>query len=338
MWYNDLCLISLTKISNTTRKKLNNYKNAVMFQNVFSRLSMDALKRYEFKGLPETISDRVLKQSLLWYGGTCIFEKDGSLMGLPAVPTGDGFNIYGDPAKVWTFSRNNGYNKEVDVYIHGGDESAFLRKGMSGSKASKNAKGVYIRENALAYPFINQTMFFAEAISDTMRTLDVCRVNIKNPFIITCEESVKPSVERYMAQRKENEEYIISSGGCEANKIQVIPVTTNSESLDACTSLIEWYENKYRELCGITNSTGIDKKGENLIQAEIGINNDYTELNPEKSIEYIQMGLDDVNKLFGTSITVEKREKDVPEPTEGDNPDSKEKKGDNDNEDISDDN
>ena len=209
---------------------------------------------------------------------------------------------------------------------------------MSGSTASKNAKGVYIRENALAYPFINQTLFFSEAIADTMRTLDVCRVNIKNPFIITCEESVKPSVERYMNQRKENEDYILSSGIFDANKIQVIPITTNTESLNACTSLIEWYENKYRELCGITNSTGIDKKGENLIQAEIGINNDYTELNPEKAIEYIQLGLDDVNKLFGTNIKVVKREKDQPDDLDPADDTKKDEKGDNKNEDIPSDN
>lgn len=334
MWYNDLCMISLSKISNTTKKKLNNYKNAFVFQNTFSRLAMDGLKRYEFEGLPDTISERVLKQSFLWYGGACIFEKDGALLALPAVPTGAGFNVYGDPSKVWVFSKNNGYNKEIDVYIHGSDESAFLLKGMEGTSGSKNPKGVYIRENAFAYPFINQTAFFAEAIADTMRTLDVCRVNIKNPFIITCEESIRNSVERYMQQRKENSEYIVSSGVFDPNKIQLLPIVTNAESLNSCTSLIEWYENKYRELCGITNSTGIDKKGENLIQAEIGINDDYTELNPEKALEYIQLGLDDVNKIFGTHITVNKREKEEPQQMDGD---GNKEKGDGENENISDD-
>ena len=81
MWYNDLYMISLSKVSNATRRKLNQYKNAVMFQNTFTRLSMDALKRYDFEGLPETISNRVLKQSLLWYGGVCIFKKDSLTRG-----------------------------------------------------------------------------------------------------------------------------------------------------------------------------------------------------------------------------------------------------------------
>lgn len=309
MWYNDLCMISLAGMSKTTRKKLNSFKNAVAFRNTFCKLTMDGLSRYKFEGLPETISERVLLQSLLWYGGACIFEKDKNLLALPAAPTGAGFNIYGDPARVWVFSKNNGYNKEVDVYLPGSDESAFLLKGMDGTRGTTRAKGVYIRENAITFPFINHTLFYAAAIADTLRTLDTARTNIKNPYIIVCEESVKDSVERYFKQRDNNDEFIISSGVFDAKKVNLMPIVTNTEALNACTSLIEWYENKYRELCGIENSTGIDKKGENLIQAELNVNNDQTELNPAEALQYIQMGLDDVNKLFGVNIRVVAREK-----------------------------
>lgn len=311
MWYNELCVINLNGMAKTTRKRLNALKNSIAFQNVFNKLLMDGLSRYEFSGLPETINERVLLQSLLWYGGACVFEYEGSLLCLPAVPTGAGFNIYGEPSKVWVFSKNNGYNKEVDVYIHGSDESTFLLKGMGGTTASKNAKGVYIRENALAFPFVNQTVFYASAIADTMRTLDTARANIKNPYIIVCEESVKDSVERYFKQRDNNDEFIISSGVFDARKVNLMPIVTNTEALNECTALVEWYENKYRELCGIENSTGLDKKGENLISAELNVNNDQTKLNPKQSLQYIQTGLNDVNKLFGTNITVDRRTRET---------------------------
>lgn len=310
MWFEGMFNIYLFggSLGKGNRKKLAQFKNNVMFQNVFSRYVQDALQRYEFDGLPETISERVLKQSLLWYGGVCVFEKDGALLALPCAPTGDGFNIYGDPSQVWVFARNGQFNKQVDVFIHGSDESAFLLKGMTGRSASRNPKGVYIWENALRYPFINQTMFYSRAVADTMRTLDVCRVNIKNPYIIVAEESVVNTVKQYFASRDNNEEFIISSGVFSADKVQLLPITTNAENLTACTSLIEWYENQYKMLCGVENNAQMDKKGENLISSEVEINKEYTEFSVDKATEYIQRGLDDVNKLFGTNITVKEKE------------------------------
>lgn len=310
MWFDGFFNIYLAggDTGKKTRKKLNQYKNCIVFQNTFARYVQDALQRYEFGGVPDTISERVLKQSLLWYGGVTIFEKDGSLLALPSVPTGDGYNIYGDPSKVWVFARNGQFNKDVDVFIHGSDESAFLSRGMNGNKASKNPKGVYIWENALRYPFINQTMFYARAVADTMRTLDTCRVNIKQPYIVVAEESTVNTVKQYFASRDNNEEFIISSGVFPVDKVNLMPIVANAENLTACTSLIEWYENQYKMLCGVENNLQMDKKGENLIKEEVEINEEYTQFSVDKSIEYIRRGLEDVNKLFGVNITVKEKE------------------------------
>ena len=46
--------------------------------------------------------------------------------------------------------------------------------------------------------------------------------------------------------------------------------------------------------------------GENLIEAEVSVNDEYTSQSLDKVIKCIQEGLDDVNKIFGTNITVEK--------------------------------
>lgn len=61
-------------------------------------------------------------------------------------------------------------------------------------------------------------------------------------------------------------------------------------------------------LCGVENNAQMDKKGENLITEEVEINKEYTEFSVDKATEYIQKGLDDVNKLFGTNITVKEKE------------------------------
>lgn len=312
MWYNGLFNIYLgaNDMGKMTKTRLNKLKNNYLYQITFTRLMHDALNRYTFKNLPDTMSERVILQSLLWYGSVVIFEKDGAYVSLPGVPSGKGWNAYGDAAEAWVFSLNGTFNEPVDIYLPGEDESSFLKKTNTGMMTGK-ARGVLVRENATMFPFINSVMYYSQAISDSMRTLDVCRQNIKQPFIITAEESIVNSVKKFFEERDNNNEYIISSGVFAADRISLLPIQTNSDALNAATELVDWYENKYRELCGIDNNSQIDKKGENLIQSEVSVNDMYTENSVDKCIEYIQKGLDDVNKLFGLNIKVEPKRKEL---------------------------
>lgn len=304
-WYdcNFNIYLGAGELGKATKKKLASFKNQISFVNTFNVKVQDALHRYHFEGLPDTISERVILQALLWYASVVFFEREGNLLALPCAPSGDGFNIYGDYGSVWAFSRNGMLNEEIKVYLPGSDESSFLGQTLGGIYDQTN-KGVLVWENTQRFPFINQTIFYSSAISDSMRTLDVCRKNIKNPYIVVAEESAVNTVKQYFESRDNNEEYIISSGVFPADKVKVLPLVTNSDNLQAITALIEWYEAKYRELCGVDNNSQIDKKGENLIQAELSVNDEYTDMSVDKCIETIQKGLDDVNKIFGTNITV----------------------------------
>lgn len=307
MWFDGNFCIYLYggDIGKLNKGRLSKLKNDLQFISQFNIKMMDAEHRYSIKGLPDTISERVVLQSLIWYGSVVFFDKNGNLMALPGVPSGDGFNVNGDVGSAWVFGRNGAFNEEVKIYLPGSDEDVFLAE-TNGYSSSKKYKGVMVWENYQRFPFMNQVMIFARAISDTMRTLDVCRANIKNPYIVVSEESVVPTVKEYFNKRDNNEEYIISSGIFPADKVKVLPLVTNSESLTGITSLIEWYEAKWRELCGVENNSQMDKKGENLIEAEVSVNDEYTSQSLDKVIKCIQEGLDDVNKIFGTNITVEK--------------------------------
>lgn len=310
-WFSPLFNIYLSggQVGEMSVKKLARYKNKTVWQNVFAKMVQDGLNRYDFEGLPETISKRVLLQSLMWYGSAAIFEKNGGLLCLPCVPNGDGWNVYGDPASGWLFSSIGQLNEPVKLYLPGSDENAFLKKTNGVASRNGNIKGVFIRENAICYPFVRQIMYYADAISDTMRTLDVCRQNIKQPFIIVAEESIVNSVKKFFKDRDDNMEYIVSSGVFPAEKIKLLPFETNSEALKDTTALIDWYFNKFKELCGVDNNGNIDKKGENLISREISVNEEYTDGGVDECLDYIQKSLDDVNKLYGTNIKVVRKHK-----------------------------
>lgn len=309
MWYNGLFCIPIT--DDLTKKLSYNKKakilNSIMFQQTFSRLFIDAMNRYHFEGLPETVNERVLLQALMVHGNVIFFEKGGSVLALPGGPTGDGISVYGDFGGAWVYSLNGILNEEVKLYIPGSDKDAFLAK-TNGSKLGGSPKGVLVRENEIMYPFVNYVWYYAQAISDAYRTLDVAKLHLKFPYIITAEESVVPSVKKWMEQIEDNTSLIVNSGVFPADKVKVDQLNTTGESVHAITELLEWYENKFRELCGIDSNAVSDKRGENLLMDEIHINDQATDENVDKTIKTIQKGLDDVNMLFGLNITVERNQ------------------------------
>lgn len=306
MWYDGLFSIFLFggNIGKTNKMKLASYKNAVTWQNVFVRLLQDALHRYKIVNLPDTVQQRVILQSLLWYGNIVFFEKMGNILALPGAPSSAGYNINGDPGSSWVFSRNGQFNEEVKLYLPGEDESNFLKK-TNGIEDGGKYRGVIVWENSIRYPFINQIVWFADMIADSMRTIDVARQNLKNPFVVVCEESVVNTVRKFFEKVDNNEERIINSGVFPVDKISVLPIHQETQTLSDATELVEWYENKFREICGIDSNAQQDKKGENLITAELSINDEYQEQSIDKCVQYIQEGLDNVNKIFGLNMKVE---------------------------------
>lgn len=284
-----------------TNKKIAKIKNGIEFQNVFARLLTDALNRYKIEGLPDGCDERVILQSLVRYGSVIFFEREGSIMALPGSATED-FNVYGNPKHGWVWGRN-GWNERVRLYIPGADDNDFLRIGVSGESAKQDYRAVFVRENAICYPFLNYVVEFSLAISDGMRTLDVCRANIKQPFIVVAEEAIVNSVKEFFKARNDNVEYVVSSGVFPSDKISLLPFETNADNLKNCTDTIEWYYNQWRELCGLQQNSNPDKK-ERLLVDEVNAGNQSSEVQIDKCMKYIQEGLDQCNKIWGLNMKV----------------------------------
>lgn len=301
---NNFCNIYLGESSKFTQKKLAKLKNNISFNNTMGRLILDGLQRYDIEGLPETCDKRTVKESLLWNASVFFFEKNNNLLSLPGAPT-DAFNIYGNPKYAYVYGKQ-GFNEKISLYIPGGDMSDFVRKTFY-KVAGKGYSGVYVRENYITFPFINHVIDYASAISDTMRTLDIVRSNLKQPFVVVAEESVINSVKRFFEQRNDNLEYIVSSGVFPVDKIKLLPFDVNALALKDATDLIEWYYNMFYELCGVNSNSNPDKKAE-LTTAEITANNDIVKIQADKTIECLEEHFDIVNKVFGTHIKVVKDE------------------------------
>ena len=304
LWYDPGIFLPANKI-----KKMRKLENAYTQQLVFVSLANLALQRYHITGLPDTMSERTILQSLLWYGSVVFFHKDGNVFALPGVPTGDGYNVYGDPGSAWVFSRYNGkMYKAVKLYIPGSDESVFLKE-LIGSRQEGDPAGVIVWENSMRYPFINTVAYYSEKIADCYRTLDITRYWLKRPLLLSGPEESAEGVKKVIQDLDENPNAVYLSDKLGINKTtQLFNTNANGQNLQDITGLLEWYESKFRELCGIDSNSQIDKKGENLISDEISVNDQYQALSLDESLKEIQKWLDVVNKFFGFSLRVEKNE------------------------------
>lgn len=309
-WYmnNFNIFLSGGTLGKMNKSKMAKWQNAVVFQNVFLQILQDAMTRYKIveKGkntLPETLSARVILQSLIWYGSVVFFEKNGAVFALPGVPDGSGYNIYGNTAGAWIFSRNGKLNEKVKLYIPGSEDARLLKE-TNATPQTGEVNGVIVYENRTRTPFLWPMMYYAEQISDTMRTLEVARKQLKVPYIIFAEESVRKTIIDDLKRRQDNEDTIIGTGVYDPNKTSIFPLQGATESIPRCVELIEWYWGKEKELCGIENNSQIDKKGENLIQAELDVGKEYTDNALEKIKPVVQEGLDDVRKILGIDLEI----------------------------------
>lgn len=304
MWYNPGIYLGGSP-GRKNRTRMRKWENDIQYQITFIRLVNEALQRYKIEGLPDTISQRVCLQSLLWYGCIVFFEKDEGLFALPGVPAGSGFNIYGDPGSMWVYSTMNGqYNKEISVYIPGSDSDSFLKQ-LIGNRQKGTPTGVVVWENKMRYPFINTVWFFAKCIADCYRTLDITRYWLKRPLLLTGPEEYSESVKKVIDDMDENPNaiYLKEMMGVQ-NNTQLFNTNANGQNLQDVTGILEWYENKFRELCGLDSNAQMDKKGENLITAEITVNDQYQQMSLDKVLDEVQEGLENVNKFFNLSLSV----------------------------------
>lgn len=286
-----------------TSKKLNAMKNRIEFQNIFASMANEATHgRYRVENLPESCNERVVLQSLLWYGSVCFFKKAGQILALPGMPTNN-FTLNGDPSHCIVYGRN-GYTETIKLFIQNGENSDLVRSVVGGGVENFDGTGVWCRENEMAYPFIFYVIDFAEKIADTYRTLDVTRANIKRPYVVTAEESIVESVKSFFNKRDNNEEYIISSGIFPADKINLLPFDQNPENIRDCTQLIDFYYAKFREMESISSAPAtIDKKAEVTIP-ELNQNAGAQQAIASAVSNVLQRELDFANKCLGTNMKV----------------------------------
>lgn len=285
--------VSKTKIKN------NLVERVILAQNIET-----ALRRYKITGCAPTMSERVILLSFLYRASCVFFKESGHVFAQPATPLG-GFNMNDEPTAVHVASKNAIINKQVNLFLKGGDESNLITKTPSGMEI-KDGSGVLVWENRTRLPFIYNVVYYSQAIADTLRTIDTGRLWIKRPFIPVMEENLVPSFYEMMDKLMANEELIpMSTGITDIQKFNALPIDGSGNGINTAKELVEWYKQQFRESCNMKSNTNADKKGENLISDEVNFNEEFTNSAEDDIINYMNEQFDFVNEKLGTNLKAE---------------------------------
>lgn len=314
-WFNNSSSINLSKCVQPSQKIKARYANEEAFQLFFHKFVNMGLNRYQITGCPETVNERVIRESLMYYGSCIFFEYNGSLLCLPGNPA-DGVTLYGDFNKAYVYGRN-GFNQQVTLIPEGSEKDKLLAESYGYTTKAKY-EGILVRENYdYVNPFICTISFYASRIADTYRALDTAVSNSKIPYVWVVKDSDVNTVKEFLNKKKNNEDNILSSGIFDPSKVSV--VNLSQDSLNSSTNfmqIITFYQNAFKEACGIENMESTNFKKANILTDEMGSNDEWTHRIEDKTLDCINHYLDLVNAHFGTNMKAERieeldREEDV---------------------------
>ena len=298
LWYQ--FLFGNLPLKNLNERKLAKYETDREFVNTFNRLFNAALNTFRWEGLPATCNERFLEISLMLYGNALIADRDGAFVNL-ACASGGEINIYGEPLTAYGYGLN-GWNEKYNLYIDGMEESRVVLDGVA-RDGSENYNAVMCRDNKVSYPYVNYVFMAAQRLTRAMRTMDVVCQNLKQPVIITCEESMVKTVRETLNQRGDNVNAIISSGKLPIDSFKVWDTKANPDTLKVMWEHYDSLDAHVKELFGVNNNAQIDKK-ERLLVDEVNANNEATEQSVEHRLAERQLFCERVNRAFGLNLSV----------------------------------
>jgi len=245
----------------------------------YKRLRLLALSIFKWSGLPESVSERYLEQTL-YEMGQALFFKDPTLGFLATKCTVSGkLNIYGDAI------RYNAY-------------------GYTYSQMYDADKSVLVRNNYDREPTLLSIELFARRLAEVERTLDVNIQNQKTPYIIVCDDKQRLTFLNLYKQIRANEPVIYGNKSLNPDDIK----TLNTLTPFLADKLMIYKHDIWNEAMsylGLDNAN-TDKK-ERLITDEVSSNNELIRMSAQTMLLTRQEACRQINNMYGLNVSVELR-------------------------------
>lgn len=266
-------------------KTLKSYADYRLQENLYEykfykeQLELYCLSMFKWTGLPDKISTRFLERNL-FYNGFVIFFKSKDLDAyVVSNATAIGLNDYEEPVAF----RARGVNKINETV--------------------KASECVIIQNNVLRNGSIGSVNFFAKELSNIKKTFDLNLEQLKNPYILECDEGQLTTVQNLMRKKQSGEPYIFARK--DATK-QFNIASFNLNIQNHTKELIEVmnnFESKARTHFGINNSNVF--KRERLVSNETEQNNEEIELNRKLMLDARQQACNEIKEMFDIDVNVE---------------------------------
>lgn len=243
-----------------------------------------------FEGLPDTVEPTFFKWCLYVTGKVTFFRDDnGTLLALNGVPSNEP-DIYYIPTNILVTNPrlNKSYNlvRDVDcveVYCTETDKYNFGYIG-----------GVY--------QLLSKT---STMLADNDISINVAQKNTRLLNIIAADDqNTKNSVDVVFKKMYSGEPYAVVQSNL-ISDLKAVPLTTTSNN-SYIVQLVELHQyilSHFYEALGI--QTHDNMKKERLITAELNEDPALVRMNIENIYTTVKSGIDKVNEMFGTNITVE---------------------------------
>lgn len=243
-----------------------------------------AMARFEWKGLPETVSARYLELTLFNKGCVAYFDhEDFGQLALSATPS-TRLNHYGDPLGFLVVGQGNFITRNLMI---------------------KECEPIW--SNALRRTDLDIVSVYASRLAQTDRTLEINTMNARQTTIVAVPENMLLSVDNILVQMEEGQRVIKTRkpefGDNITDSITAIDMNINPDIFDKLHVLRTRWANEALGLLGIDN-TNQDKK-ERLVEAEVDGNADQIAATRRVNLNQRQDAAERINRHFGTEISVD---------------------------------
>ena len=258
--------------------KLNN----LTYTQYVNRLTELSISMFKWDGLPDTVDERYLELHLFLNGSMVYFKDDvvGDLC-LDCMPHGQ-LDVYGNPILRRAYSGYNNYNKLL-----------------------KYTDSVIIWNNLMRTNSVLDVKMFARRLYNLDRIIDVNANAQKTPVLVQGTEKQRLTLLNVYKEYDGNSPVIFGDTNIDLNSLKVLQTGAPYVS-DKLYELKTQIWNEALTYLGISNVSF--QKRERLISDEVIRSQGGTVASRYSRLTTRQKAAKEINKMFGTSISVDYRE------------------------------
>lgn len=262
-------------------KNMSKMLNDLTFTDYYRRLSLLARVIFKWDNLPNNINEKWIEK-FLYHEGSCMFFKHDTL----------GFMV----AKCTDFGGLNPYDEPVELIPVATNTSVEI-----GGSYVIGENCVLIRNNDDMIPTSTTMKLYAYKLTQIDRTIDVNIKAQKTPILIKCTEKQRLTLQNVYRQYDENMPVIFGSKDLDMSEIGVLN-TSAPIVFDKLEIQKHNIWNECMSFLGINNAN--QDKRERLVDDEVEANNEQVQMFAHIMLKSRQRACEEINKLFGTEITV----------------------------------